>query len=110
MLKTIRTIALVGCLAFPLASVGSSEGDVKSDSDMTAKIQKAIASDDSLKASAGAVSVTVENGVVTLKGMVRSDELSQSIEAKAESLVIQATPIDRVHSVVVQNQLTVSPN
>jgi hypothetical protein len=104
MLKTML------CLLLPLASFGASQGDAKSDSDLAAKIQKAIAKDNSLSAYASAVNVTVQNGVVTLKGAVRSDELSQSIQAKAESLVIQATPIERIHTVVVHNELTVSPN
>lgn len=99
----------MGCLLFPLTSFGASdEGDAKSDSDMAAKIQEAIGKDDSLKASASAVNVTVQNGVVTLKGVVGSDEVSQSIQAKAESKVIQATPIDRIHTVVVHNELTVA--
>jgi hypothetical protein len=98
------------CLLLPLASFGASEGDAKSDSDLAAKIQKAIAKDDSLKADAGTVNVTVENGVVALKGMVSSDERRAAIQGKAESFAIQATPIDRIHSVVVHNELTVSAN
>jgi len=109
MLKSIRTITIMGCLMFPLASFGASEEDAKFDSDIAAKIQKAIGKDDSLKAYAGAVNVNVENGMVTLKGAVGSDEVSQSFQAKAESLVIQFTPIDRIHNVVVRNQITVTP-
>jgi osmotically-inducible protein OsmY len=110
MLKTIRTITIMSSLMLPLASFGSSEGDAKSDQKMAAKIQKAIAKDDSFKADAGTVNVIVQNGVVTLKGMVRSDERRADIQGKAESFVIQATPADRIHSVVVHNELSVSPN
>jgi hypothetical protein len=111
MLKCIRTITIISSLMLPLAAYGSSEGDgAKADQKLTVKIQKAIAKDDSLSADAGAVSVTVENGLVTLKGAVRSDERRADIQAKAESEVIQVTPLDRIHSVVVRNQLTVSSN
>jgi hypothetical protein len=109
MLKSIRTITILGCMMFPLASFGSSEGDAKSDQKLTAKIQKALAHDYSLKASASAVNVIVESGVVTLKGAVRTDEQRTDIQGKAESLAIQATPIDRIHSVVVHNELTLAP-
>jgi hypothetical protein len=110
MLNTVRTITIIGCLMLPLASFGSSEGDAKSDRELAAKIQKSIAKDNSLSADAGTVSVIVQNGVVTLKGAVRSDERKQDIQGKAESLVIQAMPLDRIHSVVVHNDLAVSPN
>jgi len=103
MLKTVI------CLALPVMAFAASNGDNTPDQKVVAKIQKALAKDDSLKAYASAVSVSLERGVVTLKGTVQSDEQSQDIEAKAESEVIQRTPIDRIHEVVVSNQLTVSP-
>jgi hypothetical protein len=108
MLKTIRTITILSSLLLPLASFGASEGNAKTDQKLTAKIQKAIAQDDSLKSDAGAVTVTVENGVVTLKGVASSDERRVAFQGKAESLAIHATPIDRIHSVTVHNELTVS--
>ena len=74
------------------------------------RFKRDIAKDDSLKAYAGAVNVIVQNGQVTLKGAVRSDEQSQDIQAKAESEAIQVTPIDRINTVVVRNELTVSPD
>ncbi len=110
MLKTIRTITIVGALMLPLTSFGSAEGDARSDEKLAAKIEKSLAKDDSLRAASSTVHVIVQNGVVTLKGAVRSDEQRADIQAKAESLVIQAVPVDRIHSVVVHNELTVSPN
>jgi hypothetical protein len=115
MLKSIRTMVILGSLLFPLAVFGSAEksGDAqdtaKSDHKLAAKIHKALAKDNSLKAYASAVDVTVQNGVVTLNGTVRSDEQRADIQAKAESLAIQAVPEDRIHTVVVQNKLAVSP-
>jgi hypothetical protein len=114
MLKMIGTITIIGCLALPLASFGAKDpkGDrgAKFDRDLAAKIQKSLAKDDSLKAYASAVNVDVKDGQVTLKGTVQSDEQSQDIQAKAESETIQMTPIAQINTVVVHNELTVSPN
>ncbi len=115
MLTSIRTITIMGCLMLPLAVFGAAEksGDAqdtaKSDHKLAAKIHKALAKDNSLKAYARAVDVTVQNGVVTLNGTVKSDEQRADIQGKAESLAIQAVPEDRIHTVVVQNKLAVSP-
>ena len=109
MLKTIRTITIMGSLMLPIVSFGASEGDAKSDQKLAAKIQRKIAKDDSLKSDAGTVKVIVESGVVTLKGIASSDERRADMQAKAESQAIQVTPIDRIHTVVVHNELTVSP-
>jgi osmotically-inducible protein OsmY len=112
MLKTIRRITIVSGLIFPLASFGAEEQskNARSDQKLAAKIQKSIGKDDSFKAYAGAVNVTVQNGVVTLKGAVQSDEQRSDIQAKAESEAIQVAPSDRINTVVVHNELTVSPN
>jgi len=98
------------CLMLPLISFGASDRDPKSDQKMAEKTRKSIATDDYLKAYANAVDVIVQNGQVTLKGAVRSDEQRSDIQAKAESEAIQVTPVDRINTVVVHNELTVSPN
>jgi osmotically-inducible protein OsmY len=112
MLKSIRMITIVSSLMFPLTSFGAffRKKDAVSDPEMAARIQQAIAKDDSLTADAASVTVIVENGVVTLKGTVRSDERRAAVQGKAESFAIQAAPLDRIHSVIVHNELTVSPN
>jgi osmotically-inducible protein OsmY len=112
MLKTIRRLTLVSCLIFPLVSFGAEEQskNPRCDQKLAAKIQKSIGKDDSLKAYAGAANVIVQNGVVTLKGAVQSDEQRSDIQAKAESEAIQVTPLDRIDTVIVHNELTVSPN
>jgi len=109
-LKTIRTLAIVSSLMLPLASLGAFKKHAKSDPELATKIQQAIAKDDSLTADAATVTVLVENGVVTLKGTVRTDERRADIQGKAESFAIQATPIEQIHTVVVHNELTVSAN
>jgi hypothetical protein len=107
MLKSIRTIMILGCLVFPVASFGSSEGDAKSDQKMAAKIHKAISKDYSLKSDAGTVNVTVQSGVVTLKGTVRSDERRVDIQGLAEVLLIRGGSDDHIHTAVIHNELTV---
>ena len=55
----------------------------RSDQDTTQQIRKAIMEDKSLSTYAHNVKVITQNGMVTLKGPVRSDEEKRAIEAKA---------------------------
>jgi osmotically-inducible protein OsmY len=55
----------------------------RSDQDITQQIRKAIIEDKSLSTYAHNVKVITQNGVVTLKGPVRSEEEKRAIEAKA---------------------------
>lgn len=55
----------------------------KSDREVAQEIRKAIANDKSLSTYGHNVKVIVQNGTVTLKGPVRSDEEKQTIEQKA---------------------------
>lgn len=115
----IRTIAIVGCLALS-AMASERPGDaresdspkrIKLDRELTKKIQKAVAHDDGLQESSRKVDVSVQDGVVTLKGAVQSDAESQEIQGKAESLVTQATPDEKLNdraSVQVNNELVVN--
>lgn len=109
MLKSIRTIMILGCLVFPLASFGAFKfkRNANSDAELTAKIQKAIAKDYALKSDAGTVNVTVQGGVVTLKGTVRSDERRVDIEGLAEMVLLRKLPDDQIHTAVIHNELTV---
>jgi len=59
----------------------------KSDRDIVRQIRRAIVKDDSLSSYAHNVKIIVQNGAVTLKGPVRSDEEKQTIEAKAAQVV-----------------------
>jgi len=110
MLKSIRTFIILGCLVFPLASFGAFrfKKKAKSDPEMAATIQKAIAKDLSLQSDAGTVSVTVQDGVVTLKGTVRSDERRVDMQGLAEVVLIRNVPDDQIHTAVIHNELTVT--
>jgi osmotically-inducible protein OsmY len=58
-----------------------------SDRDTTQQIRQAITKDKSLSSYAHNVKVITQNGQVTLKGPVRSDEEKRAIEAKATEIV-----------------------
>jgi hyperosmotically inducible periplasmic protein len=57
-----------------------------SDRDITQQIRRAIVKDKSLSTYAHNVKVITQNGQVTLKGPVRSDEEKRAIEAKATEI------------------------
>ena len=55
----------------------------KSDRELARGVRRALVKDKSLSTYAHNIKVIAENGVVTLKGPVRSDEEKQAVEAKA---------------------------
>jgi len=74
--------------------------DNRSDREITQQVRKAIVKDKSLSTYAHNVKVITQNGLVTLKGPVRSEEEKKAIEAKAAEVAGQ----DKV-----TNQLDVKP-
>jgi hyperosmotically inducible periplasmic protein len=62
------------------------QGNSRSDRDITQQIRRAIVEDKSLSTSAHNVKVITQNGQVTLKGPVRSDDEKRAVEAKAAEL------------------------
>ncbi len=58
----------------------------RSDRDITQQIRKAISEDKTFSTYAHNVKVITQNGQVTLKGPVRSDEEKRAIEAKAAAV------------------------
>lgn len=63
------------------------QGSAKADRLTTAQIRKAIIADKGLSSYAHNVKIIVQNGTVTLKGPVRSDEEKQKVLADAGSVV-----------------------
>ena len=57
--------------------------DARADLHMTQQIRKAIVQDKSLSTYAHNVKIITQNGQVTLKGPVRSDDEKRALEAKA---------------------------
>jgi hyperosmotically inducible protein len=72
----------------------------RSDRDITQQIRKAVVGDKSLSTYAHNVKIVAQNGAVTLKGPVRSDEEKKTIVAKAEEVAGAGKVTD---------QLTVKP-
>jgi hyperosmotically inducible periplasmic protein len=60
--------------------------DNRSDLDITKQIRQSIVKDKSLSTYAHNVKIISQNGMVTLKGVVRSDDEKQSVEAKASEI------------------------
>jgi osmotically-inducible protein OsmY len=72
-----------------------------SDQQLTTTIRKSIMADKSLSTYAHNVKVISQNGLVTLKGPVRSEDEKSAIEAKAMEVVGDKTKIS--------NQMSVKP-
>ena len=116
MLKTIRTIVIVAT-ALPLGLFGASEKDsaersAKDDLKLAKKIEEAVSKDRTLTPSSRNVEVTIQNGVVKLSGVVQSNAERESIQAKAESEVVQKTPdaIVAESKVKIDNELAIAPH
>jgi len=116
MLGTFRRIMMVGCVALPLASfaqqpdntrenknnsaTADQQKETKEDRELAAKIRKSIVADKSLSTYAHNVKIIVQNGEITLKGPVRSEQESQTVQAKAQQIA---------GSAAVHNEMTVAP-
>ena len=72
------------------------QSNVKSDRVTTAEIRKAIIADKGLSTYAHNVKIIVQNGSVTLKGPVRSDEEKQKVLADAGSVVAAGQIADQL--------------
>jgi hyperosmotically inducible periplasmic protein len=71
-----------------------------SDRQLTQKIRRAVIEDKSLSTSAHNVKIISQNGTVTLKGPVKSEEEKQTIESKATQIAGQGN---------VKNEIEVAP-
>jgi hyperosmotically inducible protein len=118
MFGSIRKITLACCVALPLGLFASpqqadntrenknngptaeQQKETKADRELAAKIRKSVTGDKSLSTYAHNVKIIVQNGEVTLKGPVRSEQESQAILAKAQEI----TSASAVH-----NEMTVAP-
>ena len=75
-----------------------------SDRDLTKRIRQSIMGDKSLSTYAHNVKVISQNGVVTLKGPVRSEEEKRAIEAKAMDVVGNNGKVNNEMSVKPEHQ------
>jgi len=67
----------------PDAPTADQQKDNRSDRDITEQIRQSIMKDKSLSTYAHNVKIITQNGQVTLKGPVRSDDEKKAVEAKA---------------------------
>jgi len=70
----------------PAEATADQQKENRSDLDITQQIRKSIMKDKSLSTYAHNVKVITQNGMVTLKGPVRSEDEKQAIAAKAEEV------------------------
>jgi osmotically-inducible protein OsmY len=70
----------------PGAVTADQQKDNRGDRDLSQQIRKAVMGDKSLSSYAHNVKIVAQNGTVTLKGPVRSDEEKKTIVAKAEEV------------------------
>ncbi len=77
------------------------QNNAKADRDLTQKIRRAITSDKQMSTYARNVKVITQDGKVTLKGPVRSDQEKQAIEDKATEIAGQGN---------VTNDINVAPS
>ena len=119
----VATVALVGALLAPALSAGAQtapdntktnqrdrakgaatadqQKENASDRDITQKIRQAVTDDKSLSTYAHNVKVIAQDGQVTLKGPVRSEDEKKTIEAKAVEVAGDGH---------VSNQITIAPS
>ena len=71
----------------PNEPTADQQKNTPSDRDITKQIREAIVKDKSLSTYAHNVKIITQNGQVTLKGPVRSDQEKRAIEAKATEIV-----------------------
>jgi hyperosmotically inducible periplasmic protein len=69
----------------------------RSDRELTRDIRRALVKDKSLSTYAHNVKIISENGMVTLKGPVRSEEEKQAVEAKAVAVAGQGKITNEIH-------------
>ncbi len=87
--------ASVGCavIAAPTLSAQATADQVatakKADRQMMQKIRKAVVADKSLSTEAHNINITSQDGAVTLRGTVKSDDEKKSIEDKATEIAGQ---------------------
>jgi hyperosmotically inducible periplasmic protein len=82
------------------AATADQQKENRGDRDLTQQIRKAVVEDKSLSSYAHNVKIIAQNGTVTLKGPVRSDEEKKTIVTKAEEVAGAGKVTD---------QLTVKP-
>jgi osmotically-inducible protein OsmY len=72
------------------------QSSAKSDRQLTAKLRRAIVADKGLSMYGHNIKIITQNGTVTLKGPVKSDEEKQKIESDAAGVVSRDSIVDQL--------------
>ncbi|MGA9584026.1 MAG: BON domain-containing protein [Terracidiphilus sp.] len=72
------------------------QSSAASDRELTAKVRKAIIADKELSTYAHNIKIITQNGTVTLKGPVKSDDEKQKIESDAAGVVSRDSIVDQL--------------
>ena len=97
----IRNLAIIFCLAVPggvLFPSTRGKNEMELPRDLPRQIETKVAEDDGLQPGSRKITVTIQNRVVTLKGVVQSDLERQMILGHAEALVAQNVPDGLINS------------
>lgn len=70
----------------PAGAGATAQSETEADIQVSAAVRKAVVDDKALSTNAHNVKITTSNGVVTLRGPVKSDQEKSSIEAKAKAV------------------------
>ena len=84
----------------PTAVTAGQQKETKADRELAQKIRQSVVKDKALSTYAHNVKIIVQNGVVTLKGPVRTESEKTSIEAKAAEVAGAGN---------VRNEITIAP-
>jgi len=79
-------VATADTYAAPTAAVQAQQTQATPDSELAAKIRKAIEDDKALAAYVPTLKIIVSDGLVSLKGSVKSDADKKAIGAKADAI------------------------
>jgi hyperosmotically inducible protein len=78
------------------AATADQQNNNRGDRDLTQQIRKSVIADKSLSTYAHNVKIITQNGTVTLKGPVRSDDEKKAVIAKAEAVAGQGKVTDEL--------------
>jgi osmotically-inducible protein OsmY len=84
--ETAKTAAGADAAAKPQGPTADDQGMTREDQEITRKIRVAVIGDKTLSTYAHNVKIITQNGMVTLRGPVRSEAEKRSIEAKAKTV------------------------
>jgi hyperosmotically inducible protein len=87
-------IAAISAAGLMAAQTADQQTNTKQDRQMTAQIRKALMQDSALSTNAHNVKIITQGGMVTLKGIVNSDNEKKVVESKAADVAGGVAKVD----------------